>query len=164
MRGVNSAGESANGDANGCNVDMCQLEVELTYQGSSGETLVGRPWLAMTVDPDSRLICGAWVSMEPPTVKGVYEFLLNSTNGNNEIGEGSYEVPRRLYTDNGCEFTGKQEVQPCTPYMKGRIERIFRLIGQTATDYAPISMLDLQLALENFITIYNAQVGDSPED
>lgn len=56
-------------------VDQCKLDVQVTYQGTSGEPVTARPWLVMVMDEYTRMVVGFHLSMEPPTTDELQEFI-----------------------------------------------------------------------------------------
>jgi putative transposase len=113
---------------------------------------IGRPWITVAIDVFSRMICGFYVSLDPPgalaTGLCIAHAILPKEKWLNQHNiETSWSVwgfPRTIHADNAKEFRGEMLKRSCqeygidlnfrpvkTPHYGGHIER---LIGTVATE------------------------------
>lgn len=105
---------------------------------------LGRPWLTLAIDVNTRVIVGAYISMDPPSAAAagmcISRSILTKDGYLQQIGvPGSWPVygkMRSIHVDNGKEFRGKMLQKSCdeygidlqlrpvkTPHYGGHIER-----------------------------------------
>jgi putative transposase len=87
---------------------------------------IGRPWLTLVLDVDSRMVCGFWISPDPPSTTSVALAVANAVLPKAAWLEASglgvdlpwpvAGLPRCLHVDNAREFHSKAFVRACQQY------------------------------------------------
>jgi putative transposase len=99
-------------------IDHTPLDIVLI----SGETqeLLGRPWLSLAIDAQSRAIVGFYLSFDPPSYRSCMMVL-------RDIVRRHGRMPGTLVTDNGAEFQSVAFQRVCELY---RVSLRYRPSGQ----------------------------------
>lgn len=115
--------------------------------------VLGRPWITVVLDRCTRCVLGLHISFEPPSWASLQRALAHAFWPKDLTGLGLSNpwpcegVPVRVFVDNGREFHSRHlaaaallmgfEIVYTTarhPWMKGKIERLFRRMGVCVFD------------------------------
>lgn len=125
-------------------LDLCLIDLKT-------QTVLGRPWLTVAIDDYSRMIVGFYISFDPPGWASVMRCLRQAIWPKDDLAEAfpdverwpCYGTPETIVVDNGREFHSSHfemaahqlgmQIQYTTrrsPWLKGKVERIFRTINE----------------------------------
>ena len=132
-----------------------------------------KPWLTVIIDDYSRVICGYYLSFDPPCSLHTALALRQAIWRKSEKEWPVCGIPQSLYTDNGSDFTSSHIEQVCIdlkiqmkfsipgkPRGRGRIERFFLTVVQLLLcelpGYAPSGYANTtaELTLEAFDLLF----------
>jgi len=153
-------------------VDHTQVDV-IVVDGSLRQSMT-RPWLTLAIDVHTRMVVGAYLSLDEPSVISVGLCLLNSVfekstflaSRDLDLAWPVMGLPTTLHVDNGPDFRSRAFVRGCqehgiqvtwrppgTPRYGGHIERLMGtqmaalhvLAGSTGSSIADRPARDVQL-------------------
>ncbi len=126
-------------------VQIDHTQVDVFVVDAASRQSMTRPWLTLAIDVHTRMVVGAYLSLDEPSVVSVGVCLLNSVfeksaflaSRDLDFAWPAVGLPNTLHVDNGAEFRSKAFVRGCqehgihvawrppgTPRYGGHIERL----------------------------------------
>ena len=135
--------------------DHTRIDVWAVVQDENGQLLfVERPWMTVGIDCYSRMVLGAVLTYEHPSIHSITECMRHVIRRKDELlqrfpdfvekrATDGYGKPFTIVVDNGWEFTGGSFQTSCEnaninvmwapvkiPMFKAYVERLFRTVNQ----------------------------------
>lgn len=144
-------------------------------------TLLGRPWITVCIDRNTRCILGIYISFVPPSFLTVSRCMKHAFTPKVDLKEiypeidnewCAYGVMRKLIVDNGLEFHGNGLEKVCqffgidlqftprkTPWWKGVIERFIGTMNRGVAHGTPGTTFANFLEKDDYDAMSNAVIS-----